>query len=159
LSQVKNVPANVQLEASYTGDFSVEFFKKNLLVLELDAYDFPFGAAHGMPSRVYPHIDLVSGSFYELKDLFKRNSNYVKVLSDIIGNQIKTDPQYEYVFPDTYKGIKPDQPFYVDENNLYIYFTPYEIAPYAAGFPTFKIPFKDIASIINEQGSFWKAFN
>jgi hypothetical protein len=159
LSQVKNVPSNVQLEASYTGDFSVEFFKKNLLVLELDAYDFPFGAAHGMPTRVYPHIDLVSGSFYELKDLFKRNSNYVKVLSDIIGNMIKTDPQYEYVFPDTYKGIKPDQPFYVDENNLYIYFTPYEIAPYSAGFPTFKIPFKDITSIINEQGSFWKAFN
>jgi hypothetical protein len=159
LSQVKNVPANVQLEANYTGDFSVEFFKKNLLVLELDAYDFPFGAAHGMPTRVYPHIDLVSGSFYELKNLFKPNSNYVKVLSDIIGNMIKTDPQYEYVFPDTYKGIKPDQPFYVDENNLYIYFTPYEIAPYAAGFPTFKIAFKDIMSIINTQGAFWKAFN
>jgi hypothetical protein len=159
LSQIKNVPANVQLEASYTGDFSVEFFKKNLLVLELDAYDFPFGAAHGMPSRVYPHIDLVSGSFYDLKDLFKPNSNYVKVLSDIIGNQIKTDAQYNYVFPDTYKGIKPDQPFYVDENNLYIYFTPYEIAPYAAGFPTFKISFKDITNIINTQGEFWKAFN
>ena len=159
LSQVKNVPSNVQLEADYTGDFSVEFFQKNLLVLELAAYDFPFGAAHGMPTRVYPHIDLVSGSFYELKNLFKPNSNYVKVISDIVGEQIKTDPQYEYVFPDTYKGIKPDQPFYVDENNLYIYFTPYEIAPYAAGFPTFKIPFKDIMSIINTQGEFWKAFN
>lgn len=158
-SQVKNIPSNTQLEASYTGDFSVEFFKKNLLVLELDAYDYPFGAAHGMPTRVYPHIDLVSGSFYELKDLFKPNSNYVKVLSDIIGNMIKTDPQYEYVFPDTYKGIKPDQPFYVDENNLYIYFTPYEIAPYAAGFPTFKIAFKDIINIINTQSEFWKAFN
>ena len=159
LSGVKNVNPNVQLESSYSGDFSVKFFKKNLLVLELSGYDFPFGAAHGMPSEVYPHIDLVSGRFYALKDLFKQNSNYVKVLSDIIGEQIKNDPQYSYVFPDTYKGIKPDQPFYVDENNLYIYFTPYEIAPYAAGFPTFKIPFSSIMNIININGQFWKAFN
>ncbi|MCM0647936.1 WG repeat-containing protein [Clostridium swellfunianum] len=159
LSQVKDIPGNVQLESSYSGDFSVEFFKKNLLVLELNGYDFPFGAAHGMPTKAYPHIDLVSGSFYELKDLFKLNSNYVEVLSDIVGNMIKTQPQYEYVFPDSYKGIQPNQPFYIDENNLYLYFTPYEIAPYAAGFPTFKIPFKDIMSIINTQGSLWKAFN
>lgn len=159
MSQVKNVPGNVQLESSYTGDFSVEFFRENLLVLKLESYDYPFGAAHGMPSQIYPHIDLISGSFYELKDLFKPGSNYVKVLSDIVGEQIKTDPQYNYVFPDAYKGIKPDQPFYVDENNLYLYFAPYEIAPFAAGFPTFKIPFKDIMTIINTQGSFWKAFN
>jgi hypothetical protein len=159
LSNVKHVPSDVQLGSSYTGDFSVEFFKKNLLVLELDSYDFPFGAAHGMPFRVYPHIDLVSGSFYELKDLFKKDGNYVQVLSEIIGQQIKTDPQYDYVFPDSYKGIKPDQPFYIDENNLYIYFTPYDIAPYAAGFPTFKIPFEQIMSIISTEGDFWRAFN
>jgi hypothetical protein len=159
LSQVKDVPSNVQLESSYTGDFSVEFFNKNLLVFELEGYDFPFGAAHGMPSRVYPHVDMISGSFYELKDLFKQNSNYVKVISDIIANQIKTDPQYDYLFPDAYKGIKPDQPFYVDQNNLYIFFAPYEIAPYAAGFPTFKIPFKEIMTILNTQGAFWKSFN
>ncbi|ERI91582.1 hypothetical protein HMPREF1982_03091 [Clostridiales bacterium oral taxon 876 str. F0540] len=159
LSKVKYVKPDVQLEASYTGDFSVEFFKKNLLVLELNGYDFAFGAAHGMPSRIYPHIDLISGRFYELKDLFKANSSYVKVLSDIIGKMIKTDPQYSYVFPDSYKGIKPNQPFYVDASNLYIYFEPYEIAPYAAGFPTFKIPFNSIMSIINTQGEFWKSFN
>jgi hypothetical protein len=159
MSGVKYINPDILLEASYSGDFSVEFFKKELLVLELNGYDFPFGAAHGMPTKVFPHINLVNGSFYELKNLFKQNSDYVKILSDIIGNQIKTDPQYEYVFPDTYKGIAPNQPFYLDENNLYIYFTPYEIAPYAAGFPTFKIAFKDIMNIINTEGEFWRAFN
>lgn len=154
LSLVKSLP-----ESSYSGDFSVEFYKKNLLVLELDGYEYPFGAAHGMPTRAYPHIDMVSGRFYELKDLFKPNSSYVKVLSDIIGEQIKTDPQYEYVFPDTYKGISENHGFYIDENNLYIYFTPYEIAPFAAGFPTFKIPFKDIMNIIDTNKEFWKSFN
>jgi hypothetical protein len=159
LSKIKNIPSDVQLDYSYTGDFSIEFFKKQLLVLELDGYEYYFGAAHGMPTKVYPHIDLVSGRFYSLKDLFKKDSDYVKVLSDIIEEQIKNNEEYSYVFPDSYKGIRADQPFYVNEKALYIYFDPYEIAPYAAGFPTFKIPFLDIANIIDDKGDFWNSFN
>lgn len=159
MSQVKPIDSNAQLDYSYSGDFSVEFFKKQLLVLQLTGYNYPFGAAHGMPSMVYPAIDLQSGRIFQLKDLFRANSNYVQVVSDIIEKQIKTDPQYSYVFPDSYKGIQPDQPFYVKEDALYIYFAPYEIGPYAAGFPTFRIPFAEIMSIINVNGAFWSAFH
>ncbi|TVY10885.1 WG repeat-containing protein [Paenibacillus cremeus] len=159
LSQVKPIPGNVQLSYSYNGDFEVSFFKKELLVLQMTGYNFPFGAAHGMPSKVYAHVDLVDGRFYELKDLFKPGSNYVAVLSEIVGKQIKTDPQYSYVFPDTYKGIKPDQPFYVTEHALHLYFAPYDIAPYAAGFPTFTIPFTEIMNMIAVDGGFWKSFH
>ncbi|GAA0719572.1 hypothetical protein GCM10008905_07800 [Clostridium malenominatum] len=159
LSGVKPIDENAQLDYTYFGDFNVEFFKKNLLVLEIVGYLFYFGAAHGMPSKAYPHIDLVTGRFYELKDLFKEGSNYVEVLSKIIGDEIKNNPEYSYVWPDQYKGIKPNQPFYTDEENLYIYFEPYEIAPYAAGFPTFKIPYSKIMYIINTEGEFWRAYN
>jgi hypothetical protein len=158
LSQVKDVPANVQLDYSYTGDFNVAFFQKNLLELELEGYNFPYGAAHGMPTRVYTHINLVNGRSYELKDLFKPGSDYTQVLSAIVAKQIKEDPQYEYVFPDTYKGIRADQPFYVTSNALYLYFEPYEIAPYVAGFPTFTIPFSSIMDIIAVTGEFWRSF-
>ena len=72
---------------------------------------------------------------------------------------IATDPQYEILFEDGFKGIKEDQDFYVDKNNLYIYFPPYEIAPYAAGFVTFKIPFTEIEGMINKEGNFYKSFN
>ncbi len=158
LSQVKPIDKNVQLDYSYTGDFSVAFFKKQLLVLQLTGYNYPFGAAHGMPSQIYVHVDLATGKIYELKDLFKPNSNYVPVLSQIIGKQIETNPEY-YVFPDSYKGIEPDQPFYVKEHELNIYFHPYDIAPYAAGFPTFTIPFSEIMDIVDVTGEFWKSFH
>ncbi len=52
LSEVKPIEENVQLEYSYLGDFKIEFFNKNLLVLELHGYNFPFGAAHGMPNKI-----------------------------------------------------------------------------------------------------------
>ena len=35
--------------------------------------------------------------------------------------------------------------------NLYIYFQPYDIGPYAAGFITFKIPLKLISDIIETK--------
>ncbi|GLX67992.1 WG repeat-containing protein [Paenibacillus glycanilyticus] len=159
MSQVKPIPGDEQLGYTYSGDFDVTFFHKNLLEIEMTGYNYPAGAAHGMPTQVYAHINVTSGDMFTLKDLFKANSNYVKVLSDIIGEQIKTDPQYDYVFPDTYKGIKPDQPFFMTQDALHLYFEPYEIAPYAAGFPTFTIPFSEIMSIIDERGDFWRSFH
>jgi len=159
LAGVKPIDPRGQLDYSYTGDFEVIFFKKHLLVLNLSGYNYPFGAAHGMPSEIYPHINLVTGEFYNLAALFRKDSNYVKVLSEIIAQQIKTNPEYSYVWPEQYKGIAANQPFYVTEDALYIYFTPYEIAPYAAGFPTFRIPYTAIMNIIDTAGEFWQAFH
>jgi hypothetical protein len=159
LSGVKPTLAHTQLESSYSGDFDVSFYKKDLVVIEINGYDYPFGAAHGMPIKKYAHIDLKSGKFYQLRDLFKQESDYVKVISQLVDEQIKNDAQYSYVFPDTYKGIKADQPYYISEGALNVYFEPYEIAPYAAGFPTFTIPFHDISSIINHAGDLWRSFH
>lgn len=158
LSKVKPVPAGQQLESSYTGDYQVVFYRGRLLQLLLEGYDYPFGAAHGMPSRVYPPIDLGSGRFYELKDLFKPDSNYLQVLSAIVKKQIDSGA-YPYVWPDNYKGITADQLFYVTENDLHLLFAPYEIAPYAAGFPEFIVPFAELDPILDKTGAFWRSFH
>lgn len=158
LSQMKPIDSTSQ-QYSYTGDFSLSLFQKCLLVLELNGYEFPFGAAHGMPTKVYAHIDVQDGTFYHLEDLFIKDSDYVRVLSNIIKQKIEAENQYSYVFPDAYKGIQADQPFYVTDKALYIYFKPYEIAPFAAGFPTFAIPYIRIRDILNTKGKFWRAFH
>lgn len=62
-------------------------------------------------------------------------------------------------FYDGKAPISKDQYFYISEDGLVIYFDSGAIAPYAAGFPEFKIPFKDINRIIHTEGSFWKAFH
>lgn len=111
LSQVRPIPADQQLDYTYTGDFDITFYQKQLLQLQLTGYNYPAGAAHGMPTMVYAIINLSNGQLYELKDLFNPNSDYVKVLSQIVGEQIKNDSQYSYVFPDTYTGISAEQPF------------------------------------------------
>jgi hypothetical protein len=148
-----------QGDFTYSADFDIQFFKKDLLVLKLSGYLYHFGAAHGMPSLHYPHVDLNSGAFYQLEDLFKEDSDYIKEISNLIAEKIKTDEKYSYVFPDAITSIKPDQPFYVSDNSLYIYFEPYEIAPFVAGFPTFEIPYYQVNHLLNKEGAFWKAYH
>lgn len=155
----EDITPEMNLDYEYEGDFSLSFYKKNLLQLQLSGYNFPFGAAHGMPILKYAPVDIKTGRLYELKDLFKEDSDYVKVLSDIVKKQIIVHGDEMGVWLDSYKGIEPDQLFYVDTDSLMLYFRPYEIAAFASGFPTFKIPFKEIKEIINTKGAFWKSFN
>ncbi|MFC0523587.1 WG repeat-containing protein [Pontibacillus salicampi] len=159
ISQVKPIPPEEQLDYSFYGDFEIEFFQQEILVLQLNGSKYYFGAAHPMPTRTYTNIHLTDGTFFELKDLFKENSDYVKVLSELVGKDIQHDEQYDYIFPGSYKGVAPNQPFYVNERELFLYYPPYDIAPYAAGFVTFSIPFTEINDIINHQGAFWKSFH
>ncbi|WP_179290397.1 WG repeat-containing protein [Shouchella clausii] len=144
-------------ERTFTGDFNVLFFKKHLVVLEIDGYTYPFGAAHGMPTRTFANVDIRNGHDYALSELFKHGRDYAAVLSKLVGEQIQN--QADDYFPNAYKGVKSTQPFYVDEHALYLVFDVYELAPYAAGFPTFKIPFAEIEPIIDQSGPFWQSFH
>jgi hypothetical protein len=160
LAGVKPVPVHTQLASNYTGNYEITYYKKNLLVIKITGYDYPFCAAHGMPIERYAHINLKTGSMYQLKDLFKSGSPYVKVISEIIVDQMKGNNQYSsYLLPDEYHGIKADQPFFISEAGLNIYFNPYEIAAFAAGFPTFTIPLEDLKYLINRNSEFWKSFH
>lgn len=154
-----NINENDILDYSYYGTFDITFFRKDILILSLTGYYYPLGAAHGLSSKITPVINLDTGYFYKLEDLFKKESDWKKRLDSIIEKMIEEDSQYEDVYKDGFKGVNEDQNFYLDENNLYIYFQPYDIGPHSAGFITFKIPFKDIEDIINKNGDFYKSFN
>lgn len=144
------------LEYSYEGEFQIGFNKKNLLELMNTAYCYYFGAAHGMPVKEYVHIDIKNGDFYTLKDLFKEDGNYIEVLDTILKENMQEE-EYSEIF--SFDGISDNQAFYLTEDSLVIFFSPYEIAPYAAGFPEFEIPFGEISDIIDTKGSFWLSFN
>lgn len=155
LSKLKNIPSNIQLNFYYSGDFAVTFFQENLLVLELNGYFYRWGEAHGLHNQTHVHINLMNGHFYELKDLFKPNSNYVQVLSKMIEKQIQNNPQYSYLLSDINEGIKENQPFYVTGDALKIYL----ISSSNVGeFPTFTIPYEEIIDIIDINGGFWGSF-
>lgn len=147
------------LEYNYYGDFNINFFKKDFISLNINGSYYVLGAAHPIPLRKTENINLKTGEFYTLEDLFIKNSPWKECLNTLIKAMINFDKQYDYVFKNSFKGITDNKNFYIDENNLYIYFKPYDIAPYVAGFVTFKIPFSKLNSIINKAGEFYLVFN
>lgn len=151
------ITKNDVLDYNYYGDFEIIYFKENILVLELTGYYYPLGAAHGMPYKKTPTINLTTGHFYVINDLFLKGALWEEELNTMINYMIKNDPKYSYIFPDSFKGISKEQSFYIDKDNLYIYFNPYEIGPYAAGFITFKIPFWKIAALLNKDELVYKS--
>lgn len=107
------------------------------------------GGAHGHSVKIPYNFDLTTGKEIVLEDLFKKGSDYKRILNEEIQKQIKEDP--EIFFPDEvelFSGIKENQPFYIKNGKLFIYFGQYDIAPYASGIIEFEIPSSILRSII-----------
>ncbi len=137
---------------------------KDLLIVRLDGYSYPIGAAHGMPYQEYYHIDLKTGNFYSLKDLFKSGAKYADRLTSLIRKQIELnlkikDEDLSFYYLEEKPTVTGATGFTVTGDALQVYFAPYEIAAYAAGFVTFDIPYGQISDLIDSKSPFWNSFS
>ncbi len=153
--------ANITKEdtLSVSDNFSASL-SNNLLTISMSGYDYYAGAAHGMPLQNYHFIDITTGEFYELKDLFKKGSDYKTPINEFISKKIKEDiaTGESMFFEELFTSISDAQYFYLTEDGLTIYFYPYDIAAYAAGFPEFTMTFDQLGDVIDKDGAFWKAY-
>jgi len=157
LAIAENPKADEEYESTYESNFEVDFHTSGLVSIKMSGYDYTLGAAHGMPLMDYYHISLKTGKFYSLSDLFKKGSNYKQKLNAIVKKQIQARADSEGLWPASFTGIESNQQFILHKDSLEIYFYPYEVGPYAAGFPMFKVPFAEIRDLIDIQGEFWAA--
>ena len=94
-------------------------------------------------------MDTATGENYQLHQLFVPGSAYMDIINAEIERQIKVR---DIPLLDEFKGIAPDQDYYVSDKALVIYFQLYELSPYAAGFPYFPIPLYSLTNVIPEDG-------
>ncbi|GIQ62985.1 DUF3298 domain-containing protein [Paenibacillus cisolokensis] len=119
-------------------------------VLSISLFNYAYtGGAHGLTLQRSLTFDTTTGRSYALHELFKPGSPYVKVLSEIVAEQIK-ERKIDTLQP--FQSIRPDQDFYVADRSLVIYFQLYELAPYVYGFPYFPISVYELEPIINDDG-------
>jgi hypothetical protein len=102
-----------------------------------------------MTDRVAYNYDLNTGNEIKLASMFKMDFNYKDFINKEILRQMKTSEDiFFYDGEEKFKTISDEQRFYLSEGNIVIYFSLYEIAPYAAGIPEFKIPFSSFSQNI-----------
>ena len=128
-----SIDMNPTIPYDYTSRYKVTN-KENILSFYIDYYQFN-GGAHGITNREVYNIDIKSGQYIELKDLFANDFDYKAYINEEINKEMNKNP--ENYFMGSFKGIKEDQKFYIQDNKLVIHFPYYEIAPYVAGMPEF----------------------
>ena len=112
-----------------------------ILSFYTEYYQFT-GGAHGITNIIAYNIDIKSGKELLLKDLFIDGNTYKKIIDKEIMNEINRNPDAYFSGKEGFIGIKENQQYYIDGDNITIYFDEYEIAPYVAGIPKFEIPIK-----------------
>jgi len=136
-------------ETQVDGYFEIKTNERGVLSLSIINYTYVYHAAHGLTIIKSLNFNTESGKNYELSELFKPESDYKKILSDIIEKQIK---ERQIPLLDGFTGIKPDQDYYIADKALVVYYQLYDLTPYVYGFPQFPISVYEIQDIINENG-------
>ncbi|EGT2203068.1 copper amine oxidase domain-containing protein [Clostridioides difficile] len=133
-------------------DFELKKNTDSALSIKVRYYTYS-GGAHGFYQDIAYNVDMRTGKFLELMDLFKDNTKYKEVIDEEIKRQIaeleKKDEENIGIY--NFKGIKENQNFYLQDDNLVIYFDLYDITPYAAGIPEFSINKKLISSMLKPE--------
>lgn len=122
-------------------EYSVTENKKDVLSFFIDYYQFT-GGAHGITTKRAYTLDRKTGYSLTLDKLFKKGYDYKKVINSEIKSQISKDKEKYFDSGASFKGIDENTKFYLNGENLVIYYGSYEIAPYASGLPEFNIPLK-----------------
>lgn len=140
---------NTNSFAEMIGTFEIKTNERNILSFTLSNYAIRDFAAHGLTLMKSLTLNTETGMNYDLKDLFKPNSNYIEVLSNIVKKQID---EREISLLEPFTKIRPDQDFYIADKALVLYFQQYEIAPYYVGLPMFPISVFKLTNIMREDG-------
>ena len=122
-------------------EFKIGYNQNNILSIPIIYYQYT-GGAHGIYFQKTFNFDAELGKEIKIRDLFKEDFNYKKIMNDKIAETIaKNENSF---FKDKFKGIDDNTDFYLSNGELVIYFQLYDIAPYAFGIPEFKIPYSQI---------------
>ena len=131
------------------GTYEIKNNQRNVLSFTFSNYTYPDNAAHGMTYLNALTFDLNRGQKCTLNQLFEPESNYLDKLSALIKEQME---ERNIPLINDFAGIQSDQPFYIADKTIVIFFQLYEYTPYAYGFPMFPISVYEVQDIIKEDG-------
>jgi hypothetical protein len=120
--------------------YIVHYQKDDLLSLSVFYYSYTLGAHGHTLQRAY-NFNLLNGEEILLSDILKEKKDYIKIINQEIKRQIELNPQEYFSEWSVFQSISEEQPFYLIEDGLVVYFGLYEIAPYSSGIRYFKIPY------------------
>jgi hypothetical protein len=127
-------------------DFKVTLQRPGFVSLYTDLYEYT-GGAHGATTRRGATVELEQARLLSLADLFVEGFDWNQALLGSIREQMQAQP--DLYFEDAaskLSRLSAEQPYYLEPGNVVVFFAQYELAPYAAGIPEFRVPVQVLAA-------------
>ena len=126
----------------------INYLDPRYVCVQADGYE-DSGGAHGTPFRDYFIFDRETGARLTLSDIVE---NPVEELQGIVSRafrELAEKTNFAFEAPEDLEhtiadDVSYDSKFYLTPEGVVFYYTPYEIAPYAEGFPEVTIPFGEL---------------
>lgn len=149
LKYTKQLGVNNFLETSY----NVELANDNVISVFFQNSDFE-GGAHPNNYSFTLNYDLKNGKELKLADLFKPNSNYLKIISDYSIQKLKTEAgemsDDEWIKTGAAPEANNFSSWNITDKGVLITFDPYQVAAYAAGPQEVLIPYSQLKNILRD---------
>lgn len=135
--------------------FDITYNRNKIVSILSTSYSYT-GGAH--PNHLQSNViyDLTTNKKLELTDILNKTENEIKqIFIDGFSKMVDNEP--DKYFKEAKETISNNTNeidkinFYLSNNGLVFFFEVYEIAPYAAGNPSFSIPFENNEDLFNEK--------
>jgi hypothetical protein len=125
-----------------------------IINISMRVSDFQSGSAHPESYGYTQNFNTKNGEILDFKDLFKKDSKYLDLVSKKTIEQLKKNLKPDdsgLIWIKSGASANPDNyvDFQVKENALAIFFNPYQVAPYTSGIVKIEIPLSDLSSVID----------
>jgi len=140
--------------------YSVELATNDLVSIQFYVNTYYEGAAHPNHNSVTFNYSFETGKTLTLAELFKPNSNYLKVISDYSVKALKKEfgenADSDWIQNGAGLDEKNYQSWNITRKGFKITFDPYQVASYAEGEHEVLIPYSALRNIIDSQGALAK---
>lgn len=130
--------------------YRITYNRNNIISMVLVYYEFVGGRDYYI--RVSYNYSLLTGRPLSIGSLFRENVDYKRLIDDAIRNELQRNPGA--YFPGTaerFQGIAVDQPFYIEDDCIVIFFGFHQIAPTEAAIPVISLPFSLFGSALRPE--------
>lgn len=140
--------ANIAAKSEFNISQKVNYNKNDFISITEEIYTYT-GGAHGMTVRHTRNIDVLKKQEICLDDLFAEEG-YENTLNRMIKELINNNAE-EYGELWQKPEIRKNQDFYITDDDLVIYYQPYELSYYARGFVEFPLKLTELKGYLKED--------
>ena len=132
--------------------FKITYNKNNFLCI-VQTYDKNLGENKEFSGQRSFFFSLENATYLSLGEIFVYDEEFTNFINGKITEELAAGAYSTYDEDGGFTGISKNSKFYIDSNNLYIYYDALEISPDKDTIPTFVFSLNDVKKYLNEDFS------